>query len=115
LYGIKPGLAFDLFTVQRSPFLSNGTKDATFTGSFGLAWYQSDIEIGRRRDEGRLRIKTILLDQIFGFDPDVTLPRPTPSISASGSTIRRISWPAPAGSHSRPRRSTVSTRLVLWR
>jgi hypothetical protein len=37
LDGIKPGLAFDLFTVQHSPFLANGTKDSSFTGSFGTA------------------------------------------------------------------------------
>ncbi len=74
LDGFKPGLAFDLFTVQHSPFLADGTKDQSFTGSFGLAWYQSDIEIGKNRDEGRVRIKTILLDQIFGFDADTGLP-----------------------------------------
>jgi len=49
-------------------------RDPAFTGSFGLAWYQSDIEVGKHRDEGRVRIKTILLDQIFGFDADVALP-----------------------------------------
>jgi hypothetical protein len=74
LDGFKPGLAFDLFTVQHSPFLADGTKDTSFTGSFGLAWYQSDIEIGKRHDDSRVRIKTILLDQIFGFDQDVALP-----------------------------------------
>jgi len=78
LDGFKPGLAFDLFTVQRSPFLSDKTIDpnfkSIFKGSFGLAWYQSDIEIGKHTDEGHVRIKTILLDQIFGFDPDVALP-----------------------------------------
>lgn len=78
LDGFKPGLAFDLFTVQRSPFLSNKTPDPNFKnvfkGSFGLAWYQSDIQIGKRNDDGHVRIKTILLDQIFGFDPDVALP-----------------------------------------
>src|SRR6201995_1682058 len=42
LDGFKPGLAFDLFTVQRSPFLSYKPADLTFKGSFGLAWYQSD-------------------------------------------------------------------------
>ncbi len=73
LDGIKPELAFDLFTVQRSPFQADGSKDPNFKGSFGLAWYQSDIEIGRRTDSGHVRIKTILLDQIFGFDPDVAL------------------------------------------
>ena len=74
LDGIKPGLAFDLFTVQRSFFQANGTKDPKFTGSFGLAWYQSDIQIGKHKDDGHVRIKTILLDQIFGFDPEVALP-----------------------------------------
>jgi hypothetical protein len=73
LDGIKPGLAFDLFTVQRSPFLSDGTADPNFT-NFGLAWYQSDIEIGKHTDDGNVRIKTVLLDDIFGFDPDVRLP-----------------------------------------
>jgi hypothetical protein len=76
LRGVKPGLAFDLFTVQRSPFLADGSPDpdfaAKFNRSFGLAWYQSDIEAN---EEGRasVRIRTILLNQIFGFDPDVQL------------------------------------------
>src|SRR5262249_52176887 len=76
LRGVKPGLAFDLFTVQRSPFLADGSADpdfaATFNKSFGLAWYQSDIEAN---EEGQafVRIRTILLNQIFGFDPDVQL------------------------------------------
>jgi hypothetical protein len=74
LDGIKPGLAFDLFTVQNSFFQANGTKDPNFTGSFGLAWYQSDIKIGKQTDDGHVQIKTILLDDIFGFDPDVHLP-----------------------------------------
>lgn len=74
LDGIKPGLAFDLFTVQRSPFQSDKTPDPKFKGSFGLAWYQSDIQIGKYTDDGHVRIKTILLDQIFGFDPDTALP-----------------------------------------
>lgn len=73
LDGIKPGLAFDLFTVQHSPFLADGSKDPQFRGSFGLAWYQSDIEIGKH-ERGNVRIKTILLDQIFGFDADTGLP-----------------------------------------
>ena len=73
LDGIKPGLAFDLFTVQNSFFQANGTKDPNFTGSFGLAWYQSDLKIGKTTDDGHVQIKTILLDDIFGFDPDVRL------------------------------------------
>lgn len=71
LHNIKPGLGFDLFTVQRSPFLADGSKDTSFPG-FGLAWYQSDVEAGTTGG-ATVEIKTILLDQIFGFDPDVTL------------------------------------------
>ena len=71
--GIKPGLGFDLFTVQRSPFLADGTADPNFK-DFGLAWYQTDVQVGQNSDDGHVRIKTILLDQIFGFDPDVLLP-----------------------------------------
>src|SRR6516165_3316811 len=44
LNNIKPGLAFDLFTVQRSPLLADGTPDPNFKGVFGLAWYQSDVQ-----------------------------------------------------------------------
>ncbi|MBS0419652.1 MAG: hypothetical protein JSR66_18225 [Proteobacteria bacterium] len=73
LDGFKSGLQFDLFTVQHSPFLSTGAKDPAFTGSFGLAWYQSDIQIPNHSDRGHVQISTILLDQIFGFDPDVKL------------------------------------------
>jgi len=68
---IKPNLAFDVFPVQRSLLLSDGTIDPNFT-NFGLAWYQSDLQADKN---GRFTttIKTILLDQIFGFDPDATL------------------------------------------
>src|SRR6476660_8915781 len=31
LDGIRPGLDFDLFTVQRSPLLADGSKDPAFT------------------------------------------------------------------------------------
>jgi hypothetical protein len=72
LRNIKPGLAFDLFTVQRSNKLADGSADPSFK-NFGLAWYQSDVQAD---DSGNanVSIKTILLDQIFGFDPDVVLP-----------------------------------------
>jgi hypothetical protein len=69
--GIKPGLAFDLFTVQRSSLRSNGTPDPTFT-NFGLAWYQTDLQANSK---GQIfgTLHTILINQIFGFDPDVSL------------------------------------------
>jgi hypothetical protein len=69
--GIKPGLAFDLFTVQRSNLLYNGAKDPNFT-NFGLAWYQTDLQANSK---GQIfgTLHTILVNQIFGFDPDVSL------------------------------------------
>jgi hypothetical protein len=72
IHNIKPNLQFDLFTVQRSSLLANGTPDPAFK-NFGMAWYQSDVEAGADGD-GHVRIRTILLDQIFGFDPDTGLP-----------------------------------------
>jgi hypothetical protein len=72
LYGFKPGLQFDLFTIQHSPFFDDGAKDPAFTGSFGMAWYQSDVEVNKH-GSSRTQIRTILLDQIFGFDADVGL------------------------------------------
>jgi hypothetical protein len=71
LTGFKPGLGFDLFTVQSSPFLSNGQPDPSFK-DFGMAWYQSDVEV-QSNHTAHVQIKTILLDQIFGFDPRVGL------------------------------------------
>ena len=65
---IKPGLAFDLFTVQRSALLHDGALDPKFT-NFGFAWYQSDLQVGSK-GTGEAQIQTILLDDIFGFDPD---------------------------------------------
>ncbi|MER6121643.1 hypothetical protein ABT173_02860 [Streptomyces sp. NPDC001795] len=71
LTGFKPDLDFDLFTVQNSNQLANGAPNPAFR-NFGLAWYQSDIHTNSRGD-GEVRIRTILLDQIFGFDPEVAL------------------------------------------
>jgi hypothetical protein len=42
------------------------------TPGFGMAWYQSDIQVGSY-GTATATIKTILLNQIFGFDPDVSL------------------------------------------
>ena len=66
--GLKPNLQFDLFTVQRSPLDSGGAPVAGFKG-FGLAWYQSDLSADGDGN-AKVVIKTILLDQIFGFDAD---------------------------------------------
>jgi hypothetical protein len=70
LAGFKPGLDFDLFTVQNSNQSATGTP--VVIPNFGMAWYQSDIEIGST-GKGSVKIQTILLDQIFGFDPAVGL------------------------------------------
>jgi len=70
----KPGLAFDMFTVERSNLLSDATVDPAFT-NFGMAWYQSDLEVNSK-GTFKATIKTILLDQIFGFDPDQGNPNP---------------------------------------
>ena len=66
---IKPGLKFDMFTIEKDPFNADGTANPDFT-NFGFAWYQSDLEAN---DHGVMKasIRTILLDQIFGFDPAV--------------------------------------------
>jgi hypothetical protein len=66
----KPGLHFDMFTVQRSNQNADGTPRTI--PNFGLAWYQSDLNIGST-GSGKATIHTILLNQIFGFDPDVAL------------------------------------------
>jgi hypothetical protein len=74
LYGenVKPELKFDMFTVENSQLLADGTVDPHFK-NFGLAWYQSDLE-ANKYGVMRAQIRTILLDQIFGFDPNVQLP-----------------------------------------
>jgi len=71
LTGFLPDLDFDLFTVEKSNQNADGSPVEGFT-NFGLAWYQSDI---KTKDDGKgnVTIKTILLDQIFGFDPAVAL------------------------------------------
>jgi hypothetical protein len=68
---LKPNLAFDLFTIQNTNLLSDGQVDPNFK-NFGLAWYQTDVQADDR-GEAEVAIKTILLDQIFGFDPTANL------------------------------------------
>ena len=71
LKNIKPKLVFDLFTVQRSNLLADGTVDPLFT-NFGLAWYQSEVQV-TSGGTANVKIQTILLDEIFGFDPSANL------------------------------------------
>jgi len=68
----QPNLGLDLFTIQRSELLSNGKVDPNFT-NFGQAWYQTDLQTDAYGNFSAT-ITTILLDQIFGFDPDANLP-----------------------------------------
>jgi hypothetical protein len=75
---LKPNLGLDLFTIQNSNLLSNGEKNPNFT-NFGLAWYQSDLKTDSNGNAD-IAIKTILLDQIFGFDPATNL-LPTNSLN----------------------------------
>ena len=70
-HNLKPHLGFDLFTIQNTNLLSNGGVDPNFK-NFGLAWYQTDVQADGN-GEAEVAIKTILLDQIFGFDPAAAL------------------------------------------
>jgi len=42
---VKPGLAFDLFTVQHSPFLANGSPDPDFA-KFAVTDYGQTVRLG---------------------------------------------------------------------
>lgn len=64
---IKPKLGFDLFTIQNTNLLADGDPDPNFL-NFGLAWYQTDVQ-ANQEGSAEVTINTILLDQIFGFDP----------------------------------------------
>jgi hypothetical protein len=66
-HNLKPKLGFDLFTIQNTNLLANGEVNPNFK-NFGLAWYQTDVQAGST-GEATVTINTILLDQIFGFDP----------------------------------------------
>jgi hypothetical protein len=70
LRGFKPNLDFDLFTIEHSPQTAVGTPDKN--PSVGLAWYQTDLHVDAH-GFGQARIRTVLLDQIFGVDKDVSL------------------------------------------
>ena len=67
-------LAAHLFTVQNSSLTSAGTADPKFK-NFGLAWYQTDLEADSR---GIIvaAIRSIFVNQIFGFDAGASPPLP---------------------------------------
>ena len=70
---VKPNLDFDVFTVEKTPKLSDGNANPAFNGNFGFAWYQSDLH-SDSSGRGSTVIKTILFDQIFGFDASRGVP-----------------------------------------
>jgi len=74
LKNIKPNLAFDLFTVQRSTLDAQGNPISP-APSFGLAWYQSDVQADGHGG-GSVKIQTIVADQIFGVNLDEVPPNP---------------------------------------
>jgi len=71
LKGFQEDQGYDLFTVQNSPQLADGTPDPNFK-NFGMAWYQADIDIGNNH-AATVKLRTILLDEAFGFDADTGL------------------------------------------
>jgi hypothetical protein len=71
LKGFQEDVGYDLFTVQNSPQLANGDPDPNFT-NFGMAWYQADFDVASTHAV-TVKIKTILLDEAFGFDPAANL------------------------------------------
>jgi len=64
---LKPGLAFDMFTVENTNLLASGAPDTNFV-TFGMAHYQSDL---RANELGHFKttIKGVLLDDAFDVDP----------------------------------------------
>jgi hypothetical protein len=71
LSNFKPNLGFDLFTIQNTNLNPDGTLNPNFT-NFGLAWYQTDVETDVNGN-AFVDIHTILVNQIFGFDPAASL------------------------------------------
>ena len=107
----KPDLDFDVFTVENAPQLSDGTANPNFKGNFGFAWYQSDLH-SNHQGQGAIVLKTILLDQIFGFDAGRGVP-PINTFNV-GFWFNNPRTRRRAGSRARPR-STASTRPGRWR
>lgn len=66
-----PNLSFDLFTVQRSNLLATGEIDPNFK-DFGMAWFQTALHADAN-GHFSTTVRSIIFDQIFGFDPDVKL------------------------------------------
>ena len=69
--GFKPNLDFDLFTIQHSPQTATGAPDAEPERRARVV----PVRPARRARtaSGQAKIRTILLDQIFGVDKDVAL------------------------------------------
>lgn len=52
---LKPNLRFDVFTVEKTPQLADGSPNPNFGGDLGFAWYQPDLETNRK-GEGNIRL-----------------------------------------------------------
>lgn len=89
--GFKPGIQFDVFTVQRSNQAADGSPVAGFPG-FGLAWYQSDLE-----GNHSTFLRTILVNQIFGFDSDAGVSLPPTNTFHLGFWFNNPADAAPCG------------------
>jgi len=92
---VKPNLGFDLFTIENTNLLPNGMVDPNFK-TFGLAWYQSDIQAD---DFGNALtvIRSILVNQIFGFDAGTTPPLPPTHTFHVGFWFNKPADAAPCG------------------
>ena len=81
--------------------------------NFGLAWYQTDVQADASGN-GQVTIKTILVDQIFGFDPAASL-MPTHTFHV-GFWFNNPQDGVPRGfDPTKPRRSMVNRTQGLMR
>ncbi len=93
--GFKPGIQFDLFTLQNSNLAADGSAAPGFKG-FGMAWYQSDLHAN---ENGRINtsIRTILLDQVFGLVNGGATPVPPTNTFHAGFWFNDPADAAPCG------------------
>ena len=77
-----PGLRLDLFTVQNTNLNPDGSLNKGFKNppGFGLAWYQSDVEVDAN-GQAFVTVVSKFVDEIFGFDPGASL-QPTHAFHA---------------------------------
>lgn len=93
--GFKPGIQFDLFTLERSNLAADASPAAGFRG-FGMAWYQSDLHAN---DRGRINtvVRTVLLDEVFGLVSGGATPVPPTNTFHAGFWFNDPADAAPCG------------------